>query len=135
MASDRKLTGYAALVAIFVLGAATGGAASYAMMQRHYARMFRDHPGEMMDGRRLGALSRRLDLDSTQRDRIRAIMERHGDERRRLTREMFERCGDSLRAAQGAIDDEVRQTLRPEQVPRYDAVVKERHERFGFGPR
>jgi hypothetical protein len=44
MANDRKLTGYAALVAIFVLGAATGGATSYAMMQRHYARMFREHP-------------------------------------------------------------------------------------------
>jgi Spy/CpxP family protein refolding chaperone len=132
MANERKFKGYALLIATFLLGVATGGGASYASMQRHYARMFRDRP-EMLESRRLGALARRLDLDDSQRDRVRAIMEKYSDDRRALTRDMFARCGEKMKAAQDALDNDVRRTLRPDQVSRYDALAKERREHFGFG--
>jgi Spy/CpxP family protein refolding chaperone len=131
MASDRKLKGYAILIATFLLGVATGGGASYASMQRHYARMFRDRPE--LEDRRLGALARRLDLDESQKDRIHAIMQKYSQDRRTLTHEMFERCGEKMKAAQDALDSDVRRTLRPDQMSRYDSLVKERREHFGFG--
>ena len=132
MANERRFKGYALLIATFLLGVATGGGASYASMQRHYARMFRDRP-DMFESRRLGALARRLDLDDSQRDRVRAIMEKYSDDRRALTRDMFARCGEKMKAAQDALDNDVRRTLRPDQVSRYDALAKERREHFGFG--
>jgi Spy/CpxP family protein refolding chaperone len=132
MANERRFKGYALLVATFLLGVATGGGASYASMQRHYARMFRDRP-DMLESRRLGALARRLDLDDSQRDRVSAIMEKYSDDRRALTRDMFARCGEKMKAAQDALDNDVRRTLRPDQMSRYDALVKERREHFGFG--
>jgi Spy/CpxP family protein refolding chaperone len=134
MANDRRLKGYALLIATFLLGVATGGGASYASMQRHYARMFRDRP-DLLEGRRLGALARRLDLDDSQRDRVRSIMERYGNDRRALTRDMFERCGEKMKAAQDTLDSDIRRTLRPDQYPRYEELVKERREHFGFGRR
>lgn len=132
MANERRFKGYALLIATFLLGVATGGGASYASMQRHYARMFRDRP-DMLESRRLGALARRLDLDDSQRDRVSAIMEKYSDDRRALTRDMFARCGEKMKAAQDALDSDVRRTLRPDQMSRYDALVKERREHFGFG--
>lgn len=132
MANERRFKGYALLIATFLLGVATGGGASYASMQRHYARMFRDRP-DMFESRRLGALARRLDLDDSQRDRVSAIMEKYSDDRRALTRDMFARCGEKMKAAQDALDNDVRRTLRPDQMSRYDALVKERREHFGFG--
>lgn len=131
MANERRLKGYALLIATFLLGVATGGGASYASMQRHYARMFRDRP-DMVD-RRFGALARRLDLDASQRDRVRAIMDRYSDDRRALTRDMFARCGEKMKAAQDALDDDIRRTLRPDQMSRYEALAKERREHFGLG--
>jgi Spy/CpxP family protein refolding chaperone len=94
--------------------------------------MFRDRP-DMLESRRLGALARRLDLDDSQRDRVSAIMEKYSDDRRALTRDMFARCGEKMKAAQDALDNDVRRTLRPDQMSRYDALVKERREHFGFG--
>ena len=59
---DRaKLKGYAALFLVFVLGALCGGAGSRAMLQRRYARLFRDRPA-LFEHRRLGALTRRQNL-------------------------------------------------------------------------
>ena len=131
MANDRKLKGYALIIVTFLLGVATGGGVSYASMQHHIARMFRDRPE--LENRRLGALARRLDLDESQRDRVHAVMERYSADRRALTRDMFERCGEKIKAAQDALDNDIRRTLRPDQMARYETLVKERREHFGFG--
>ncbi len=132
MPNERRLKGYALIAVTFLLGVATGGGVSYASLQHHYARLFRDRP-DIMESRRLGALAHRLDLDETQRDRIRAIMEKYASDRRRLTKEMFVQCGDKMKAAQDTLDEDVKKTLRPDQVPRYEQLAKERRERFGFG--
>ncbi|HEX3596877.1 MAG TPA: hypothetical protein VHU80_17330 [Polyangiaceae bacterium] len=132
MPNERRVKGYALIGATFLLGVATGGAAAYASLQRHYAHLFRDRP-DMLETRRLGALAHRLSLDDGQRDRVRMIMEKYVEDRRRLTREMFAQCGDKVRAAQDTLDRDVEATLRPDQIPRYEALAKERRERVGFG--
>jgi Spy/CpxP family protein refolding chaperone len=129
MVNASRWKSYAALVAVFVLGTIVGAGASHAHAQRRYARLLGDRP-EFLETRRLGALSRHLDLDDAQRERMRAIIERHADERRQLTRDVFERCGAPLRAQQAATDVEIRAVLRPAQQPRFDAIAKERRDRF-----
>jgi hypothetical protein len=122
---DRaKLKGYGALLLVFVLGLLIGGAGSRAMLQRRYARLFRDR-FSVFEHRRLGALSHRLDLDDTQEDRVRLIMSKYGQQRRDLTRAMLDRCGDPLRAQKAQMDAEIRALLRPDQQTRYDSLVKD----------
>jgi hypothetical protein len=120
---DRaKLKGYGAFALVFVLGMLIGGAGSRAMLQRRYARLFKDRFA-VFEHRRLGALARRLDLDDAQEDRVRAIMNKYGQQRRELTREIMDRCGAPLRAQKSQMDSEIRAALRPEQQSHYDVLV------------
>jgi hypothetical protein len=122
---DRaRLKGFGALLLVFVLGLLIGGAGSRALLQRRYARLFRDR-FSVFEHRRLGALSHRLDLDDAQEDHVRLIMGKYGQERRELTRAMLDRCGDPLRAQKAQMDSEIRALLRPEQQTRYDQLVKD----------
>ncbi len=95
---DRtKLKGYGALVLVFALGILIGGAGSRAMLQARYKRFFRE-PSAMFDGRRFGALSHRLKLDDAQEERARDIFGKYGKQRRALTRDIMNRCGEPLHA-------------------------------------
>jgi hypothetical protein len=128
---DRtKLKGYAAFALVFVLGMLIGGAGSRAMLQRRYARLFRDRFA-VFEHRRLGALSRRLSLDDTQEEKVRGIMSKYGQQRRELTRDIIDRCGAPLRAQKAQMDAEIRAQLRPEQQSRYDLLVRDSN---GRGP-
>jgi len=130
---DRtKLKGYAALVLVFTLGILLGGAGSRAMLQRRYKSMFRD-PSELFERRRLGAISRKLDLDDAQEDRARNIFGKYGKQRRALTREIMARCGEPLHAQKMQMDGEIRALLRPDQQARYDQLIKDSEWRPGPG--
>ncbi len=90
---DRtRLKGYSALLLVFVLGILLGGAGSRALLQRSYARILRGD-GVLFENRRLGALSHRLKLDDTQRERVRDVLGKYGKQRRVLSREIMIRCG------------------------------------------
>src|SRR6478735_2243420 len=118
---DRaKLKGYAALLAVFLLG----GAGSRAMLQRRYKSMFRD-PSAVFERRRFGALAHRLKLDDAQEERVREVLGKYGKQRRALTREVMQRCGAPLRAQKSQMDGEIRALLRPDQQARYDELVKD----------
>ncbi len=126
---DRtKLKGYGALLVVFVLGILLGGAGSRAMLQRHYARLFRE-PDTMFNNRRMGFLSHRLRLDDTQEDRVRSVLGKYGKQRRALTREIMVRCGAPLREQKARMDVEIRALLRPDQQTRYDDLLKDSDER------
>jgi hypothetical protein len=128
---DRaRVKGYGALLIVFVLGVLIGGAGSRALLQRRYAHLFRDR-FSVFEQRRIGALSHRLDLDDAQDQKVRAIMAKYGQERRKLARDMLDRCGDPLRAQKAQMDAEIRALLRPDQQSRYDALVKDSN---GRGP-
>jgi hypothetical protein len=132
MASEPRWKGYAALAAAFVLGAAAGGGVAFGATQHRYARLLGERPG-FFEARRAFALSRRLGLNASQQDRVRGIVEQHAERRRQLEREVFERCGDSLRAEQAAVDTEIRAVLEPDQQKRFDQMAK-RRERFWRQP-
>jgi hypothetical protein len=119
-----KLKGYAALLAVFVLGILLGGAGSRAMLQRRYRSMFRDR-GALFEYRRLGALAHRLKLDDVQEDRVRDILGKYGKQRRELTRDIMDRCGAPLRAQKAQMDSEIRVLLRPDQQARYEQLIKD----------
>ena len=128
---DRaRLKGYGAFALVFLLGMLIGGAGSRAMLQRRYARLFRDRFA-VFEHRRLGALSRRLSLDDAQEDKVRAIMSKYGEQRRALTRDIMDRCGAPLRAQKAQMDAEIRTQLLPEQQSRYDLLVRDSN---GHGP-
>ena len=128
---DRtKLKGYGAFALVFVLGMLIGGAGSRAMLQRRYARLFRDRFA-VFEHRKLGALSRRLSLDDAQEDKVRVIMSKYGEQRRALTRDIMDRCGAPLRAQKSQMDAEIRSQLRPDQQSRYDLLVRDSN---GHGP-
>ncbi|HEY3669123.1 MAG TPA: hypothetical protein VGL19_24160 [Polyangiaceae bacterium] len=130
---DRtKLKGYGAFALVFVLGMLIGGAGSRAMLQRRYARLFRDRFA-VFEHRRLGALSRRLSLDDAQEEKVRGILSKYGQQRRELTRDIIDRCGAPLRAQKAQMDSEIRLQLRPEQQSRYDLLVRDSNGRGSVG--
>jgi hypothetical protein len=126
---DRgKLKGYGALLLVFVLGVLAGGAGSRAMLQRRYARLFRDR-FSLFEQRRLGALAHRLDLDDTQEQKVGAVMAKYAQQRRALERDVMDRCGEPLRAQKAELDAEIRTLLRPDQQSRYDSLLKDSNRR------
>ena len=131
---DRvKLKGYIALLLVFMAGLLLGGAGSRAMLQRRYARMFRD-PDATFTYRRVGALAHRLKLDDAQQDRVRDVLGKYGKRRRELTREIMERCGAPLHAQKAQMDGEIRTLLRADQQARYDQLIKDSEGHPPSGP-
>ncbi len=126
---NARVTGAAVLAAVFALGAVAGGGGAYAWLRRDEVV---ERPG-MRDPRRLRALERELDLTPTQREQVRAILDRSGEQRRMLAQQMFERCGAEVRAQHDAVSAEIRTLLTPAQQPRFDAITARQHDRFPFG--
>lgn len=138
MVSAAKLKVYGVVAGIFVLGASAGGAAGYAVASKKVAEVLQeDRPGAS-EARRFEGLAVELDLSDAQRDKVRAIMGRHRDENRRLTRAMFEECGDELRELRARVDAEIRAVLDDKQQQRFSELMEKRQHRFplgGPGPR
>jgi Spy/CpxP family protein refolding chaperone len=125
--------GYLLLAAAFAVGVACGGGAAFAYVAQKHAAILRDD-GRGPETRRLRILTRRLDLDADQEQRIRAILSKDRDSLRELGRQMFERCGEPLREQKARVDAAIRSVLRPEQQLRYDQLLDQRHERLWIGP-
>ena len=132
MIDRAKLKGIGALLLVFALGALIGGAGSRVVTQRQMRRIFQDPPA-MFNARRLGALSRRLDLNDSERANVAAVMAKYGEQRRTLAREIMDRCGAPLRAQKLQMDAEIRALLSPEQQARYDKLVKDSDSRPHHG--
>lgn len=127
-----KWKSVAALVAVFVLGAAAGGGAVYAQSQKRHAAMLRD--GRDVEGRRLAALSRKLDLDGDQKTKIGAILSQDHDDTKALNRDMMEKCGQPLRDHRADVEAQIRAVLRPDQQKKFDHIIEERKDRGLGGP-
>jgi Spy/CpxP family protein refolding chaperone len=116
-----------------MVGGIAGAAGATAWVERGYAELLSDERREQREVRRLRALSRELDLSAAQEDKVRSIMQAHRAEHRRLTREMFERCGEPVRKHKETIDAEIRAVLDPQQQQRFDELAALHRERFLFG--
>lgn len=130
-ASRTKI--YAALLAVFSLGAVAGGGAIYAYTRSDYVLLASDDGGELRERRKFAALSRELELDHAQGERVRAILQRYRPERRRLVRAAFEQCGAALNEQKLKMDGEIRGLLRPEQRQRFERLLRAQREQFPFG--
>ena len=136
MVSPRLKT-YGIVVGIFVLGASAGGAAGYAVASKHVAEVLGDERPGANEARRFEGLARELDLSREQRDKVRAVMARHRDENRQLTKAMFEKCGDDLKELRSRVDGEIEAILNEPQKKRFRELMEKRKDRFplgGFGP-
>lgn len=128
-----KLKIYGIVLGIFVLGAVSGGAAGFAVANKRLAAVLgSDRPG-LGDARRFEAIAKELDLTREQRHRVRDIMEGHRDENRRLTEEMFEKCGGDLQGLRTRVDGEIRAVLSPAQAQRFSELMDKRGRRFPLG--
>jgi Spy/CpxP family protein refolding chaperone len=114
-----KWKGYAVLALVFVLGAAAGGGAVYSLTQRRHAAML--HDDHELQGRRLNALARRLDLDADQKTKIGDLLDKDREDSKTL-----------LRDHRAEVDGQIRALLRPDQQTKFDALVEER--KHGRGP-
>ena len=124
---------YTALAAVFALGAVAGGGAVYAYTRSDYALLASDDSGELRERRRFAALSRELELDDAQSEKVRSILARYRPERRRLVRATFEQCGKPVDEQKAKMDAEIRSLLRPEQKPRFETLLKAQREHAPFG--
>ncbi|CAN5741799.1 hypothetical protein BH09MYX1_BH09MYX1_31900 [soil metagenome] len=116
--------GYAALAFVFVLGAAAGGGAVYSLAQKRHAAMLRDEGA--FEGRRVNALSRKLDLDPDQKTKVSAILAKDREDSKVLGKDMVEKCGQPLRDHKADVDAQIRAVLRADQQTRFDQLVDER---------
>lgn len=129
----RRTKAYLAFALVFVLGGGVGSALTFGVVHQRHAKILRDDSFGMSH-RRLQFLARRLDLDREQESKIREIFKREGETGWRLGEQMFEQCGEPIRAHRAKVDEEIRSVLRPEQKVRYDEL-KERGPFRGPPPR
>jgi Spy/CpxP family protein refolding chaperone len=128
-----KLKIYGVVVGIFVLGASAGGAAGYAAASKQLAEVLGDDRPALGEARRFAAMARELDLSREQRKQVRAVMERHRDENRKLMRDMMEKCGSGLQEQRERVDREIQALLDPEQQKRFRELTEKRGKLFPLG--
>ncbi len=123
----RRFRGAIVLALVFALGAGTGGAIAFAIVRSGHARAMAE--GGAFEQHRAHGLARRLDLDASQEEKVRAILAKDGVDSRGLYKDMLERCGQPLREQKERADAEIRALLRPDQQQKFDALLAERRDR------
>jgi hypothetical protein len=122
----RRWLGYLVLLGVFVLGAVAGGASVFAVLQRRNAARLLD---DREDERRLVALTRHLDLDVSQRERIAVVLNDARHETRVIAHQTDLKCGHPLLDLREKVDAQVRAELRPDQQSRFDDLLAARRRR------
>ncbi len=121
------------LLAVFVLGTVTGGAAMaafYGKQRRDVARLGFGPRGE----RPLLAMARRLDLSREQRESIETLFEKHGPQHRAIMQDMMAKCGEGMQKEKAQLDGEIRAILTPEQQKHFDELSSRQRERLLGSP-
>lgn len=127
------------LLAVFVLGTVSGGAAVAAWQGKQRRDFARSGFGPRAD-RPLLAMARRLDLNQVQRRSIEDVLEKHGPQRRAIMQDMMAKCGQAMQEEKARLDSEIRAILTPEQQQRFDELSARQRDRLlgpasGHGPR
>lgn len=114
--TSSKATAYLLIACVFLLGVVAGGAAVMAWTSNERASAWRDGPPAQKHKARV--LSRKLDLDPDQEQRVATILTSDADESR-----------DILRDHRAHVDEEIRTVLRPDQRRRFEHIVEQRPHR------
>ena len=129
--SKTRYKAGAILAAVFLLGAAAGGAGMRAYMFQHWRAAMSMAPSEGRARFRLEAMARRLDLSEEQRAKLETVLVEAEQERARLT----EDCRPQLEALQQKVEKEVDAILTEEQrVKHREMLERMRSRRWGAGP-
>lgn len=124
-----RFRAYLVALAIFALGALAGGGGSFAYAQKRHEALLRDDDAGVQS-RRVRVLTKKLDLDEGQQQRIEAILAKDKEDSRALGADMMQRCGQSLRDHKADVDAKIKAELRPDQQDKYDHLSEERKRRF-----
>lgn len=116
----------AGVLLVFFLGALAGGIGVYRFHRRTLDRFLQGGPGPVSEFY-VRKLSRDLDLDASQRERVGAIVRRTAEEVRDVRETCRPRVDEILEKGRA----EIRAGLRPDQQARFDEIVAERHRRRG----
>jgi Spy/CpxP family protein refolding chaperone len=115
----------AAVILIFLLGAATGGLTAHLIYQKRVEGMVRGGPGAMSD-MILKRMDRDLKLDSSQREAIaRIIQETHGE-----MRQIRQQFRPQTRRILAASEERIRVLLRPDQKEVFQRLIEKRRQQW-----
>jgi Spy/CpxP family protein refolding chaperone len=120
--------GTAIVLTVFVSGIAVGALGTRHLAQRHLDHALDGREGRGMERMLLRAIDHRVGLDDAQRDRIAAILEHARRERVAILGPVEP----SLDEHRRRVEARVREVLRPDQRPSFDALadrLAERHRR------
>jgi Spy/CpxP family protein refolding chaperone len=114
------------ILLIFVLGAASGGLVMHIVYKSHM-ETFLSGDRKAREEILLNRLSRRLDLDQSQREKVRAIVEETHVEMNNIRKQYRPQMEAVLEKSR----TEMRQILRPEQLGKFEKFIAERKARHG----
>jgi uncharacterized membrane protein len=115
----------AGIVLIFLFGALAGGVTTHIFYRKAIHGVLTGQPDRFLEII-VKRLEKRLDLDGTQREQLRAIVKETQQEILALRKEMLPKI-------EGIVDNshgKVRKILRPEQQEAFKKLVEERKARF-----
>lgn len=111
----------AAVILIFLLGAATGGLTAYLIYQKRLEGMVRGGPGAMSE-MILRRMDRELNLDNTQREAIRKIVQETHGEMRQVRRQFRPQTRQILANS----EERIKKLLRPDQREAFERLIEKR---------
>ena len=128
----RTAKAIAAVLLIFLLGAATGGLVAHLVYQKRVEGVVRGGPGAMSE-MILKRMDRELGLNAAQREAIRTIVhETHGEMRH--VRQQFR---PQMRQLLKRSEERIKEHLRPDQREVFERLIEKRRkhwEEHGDGP-
>jgi Spy/CpxP family protein refolding chaperone len=115
----------AAILLIFLLGAATGGLTAHLIYQKRLEGMVRGGPGTMSE-MILKRMDRELKLDGTQRDAIRTIIQETHGEMQQIRRQFRPQTRQILAKS----EERIKALLRPDQKEAFERLIEQRRRQW-----
>lgn len=129
----RALRGYLVLSGFFLLGALAGIAVGRAYTQREMIDA--DLDPQTREAISIHAIAAELDLNEQERRHLASVAAKYRSMRREATQEMYDSCGQGMRALQVQMSSEVTAGFRPEKAASYLEVIAARRKQQGMSPR
>ncbi len=120
----KNIKAVVGVLLIFILGVTCGTLVTHMIYKARIETIISGGP-EMREEHLVKRLSRKLGLDSQQREQIKAILDETQSEMRLVRKQLQPQIEDILEKGQVKI----RQILRPEQQEKYEKIITERKER------
>jgi len=120
----KNFKAIAGILLVFLLGAAGGALVSHAICQARLER-FISGGHKMREDVIVERLTKKLDLDGSQQEQVRAIMHETHDSIRQVRSRIHPQIEGLLTTGQ----DRIKAVLRPDQREKFDKIIAERKQR------